>query len=137
MKNQLSVEKSVLSRRQFIEGMALGAMAISFGFSRTSIADAVEKSTGKSAIAQQLFVGESSVNFTGKARKAVTINNSLPAPVLRFREGDELLIQVNNTLKEDTSIHWHGLLVPAAMDGVPGFSFEGINRVNPLPIVSH
>lgn len=126
MKNQLSVEKSVLSRRQFIEGMALGAMAISFGFSRTSIADAVEKSTGKSAIAQQLFVGESSVNFTGKARKAVTINNSLPAPVLRFREGDELLIQVNNTLKEDTSIHWHGLLVPAAMDGVPGFSFEGI-----------
>src|SRR5690606_13327046 len=51
---------------------------------------------------------------------------TLPAPLLRFTEGDEVEIAVTNHLREDTSIHWHGILLPAAMDGVPGLSFPGI-----------
>jgi CopA family copper-resistance protein len=57
---------------------------------------------------------------------AVTINGSLPAPTLRWREGDTVTIRVKNTLKEDTSIHWHGIILPYQMDGVPGISFPGI-----------
>ena len=56
----------------------------------------------------------------------VSVNRSLPAPLLRFREGDEVELRVANRLDESTSIHWHGLLVPAPMDGVPGVSFDGI-----------
>jgi len=73
-----------------------------------------------------LVIGESLVNFTGNARMATTINGSLPAPTLRWREGDTVTIRVRNTLKEDTSIHWHGILLPYQMDGVPGISFRGI-----------
>jgi len=57
---------------------------------------------------------------------AVTVNNSLPAPLIRLKEGQLATIQVTNTLKEDTSIHWHGIILPANMDGVPGISFAGI-----------
>jgi FtsP/CotA-like multicopper oxidase with cupredoxin domain len=57
---------------------------------------------------------------------AVTVNGLLPAPLLRLREGQDLRISVTNTLAEDTSIHWHGLLLPFQMDGVPGISFPGI-----------
>jgi|TARA_R110000851_G_C13102142_1_gene568742 CopA family copper-resistance protein len=73
-----------------------------------------------------LEVGQSPVNFTGNSRMAVTINGSLPAPTLRWREGDTVTIRVKNTLKEDTSIHWHGIILPYHMDGVPGISFPGI-----------
>ena len=73
-----------------------------------------------------LEVGQSPVNFTGNPRMAFTINGSIPAPTLRWREGDTVTIRVKNTLKEDTSIHWHGIILPYQMDGVPGISFPGI-----------
>lgn len=73
-----------------------------------------------------LEVGQSPVNFTGNPRMAFTINGSVPAPTLRWREGDTVTIRVKNTLKEDTSIHWHGIILPYQMDGVPGISFPGI-----------
>jgi CopA family copper-resistance protein len=73
-----------------------------------------------------LEVGQSPVNFTGNPRMAVTINGSIPAPTLRWREGDTVTIRVKNTLKEETSIHWHGIILPYQMDGVPGISFPGI-----------
>ncbi|MGE3392492.1 MAG: multicopper oxidase domain-containing protein, partial [Gammaproteobacteria bacterium] len=73
-----------------------------------------------------LRIGETPVNLTGRERTAVTVNGTLPAPLLRWREGDTVTIDVENTLDEDTSIHWHGLLLPANMDGVPGLSFKGI-----------
>ncbi|WP_237751090.1 multicopper oxidase domain-containing protein, partial [Pseudomonas aeruginosa] len=57
---------------------------------------------------------------------AMTINGSLPGPTLRWREGDNVTLRVRNRLAEDTSIHWHGIILPANMDGVPGLSFEGI-----------
>jgi CopA family copper-resistance protein len=73
-----------------------------------------------------LFIGEVPVNITGAARTAMTINGSLPGPILRWREGDTVTLRVRNRLHEDTSIHWHGIILPANMDGVPGLSFHGI-----------
>jgi CopA family copper-resistance protein len=73
-----------------------------------------------------LAIGERSVNFGGTPRTATVVNGSLPAPTLRWREGDTVTIRVRNDLAEDTSIHWHGLVLPANMDGVPGLSFHGI-----------
>ncbi|WP_148315262.1 multicopper oxidase domain-containing protein, partial [Acetobacter aceti] len=57
---------------------------------------------------------------------AVGVNGSTPAPILRWRQGDTVELNVTNRLDEPTSIHWHGLRVPAHMDGVPGLSFGGI-----------
>ncbi len=73
-----------------------------------------------------LEIGESPVNFTGSPRMATTVNGSLPAPTLRWREGDTVTLRVKNRLAEATSIHWHGLILPFQMDGVPGLSFAGI-----------
>jgi CopA family copper-resistance protein len=66
------------------------------------------------------------VNFTGTPRMATTINGSIPAPTLYLREGDTVTIRVTNRLPVATSIHWHGIILPYQMDGVPGISFAGI-----------
>ena len=74
-----------------------------------------------------LSLGETLVNFTGAPRIAHTVNGALPAPILRWKEGDTVTLRVANRLSEDqASIHWHGILLPANMDGVPGLSFNGI-----------
>ena len=115
-----------VSRRRFVEGAALGVAALSMGWPGFSLAD-IDKSVPElHGPLLDLVIGEQHVNFTGHERRAITVNGSLPAPVLRFKEGDELIFNVRNTLNEDTSIHWHGLVLPAAMDGVPGLSFHGI-----------
>ena len=66
------------------------------------------------------------VRINGRRGRAITINDYLPGPLLRWREGQAVTIRVTNLLDEDTSIHWHGILVPSVMDGVPGISFPGI-----------
>ena len=66
-----------------------------------------------------LNLSEMTVNFSGKERRAMAINGSIPGPTLRFTEGDDAVMRVRNDLKESTSIHWHGLLVPNDQDGVP------------------
>ncbi len=75
-----------------------------------------------------LNIDEQSVNITGKPLKRITVNGQFPAPLLEFEEGDDAVIHVHNNLKnKDSSIHWHGLLLPGLMDGVPGFNqFKGI-----------
>jgi CopA family copper-resistance protein len=73
-----------------------------------------------------LRIGETPINVTGSPRIAFTVNGSLPAPTLRWTEGDTVILRVANALNEDASIHWHGLVLPANMDGVPGLSFDGI-----------
>jgi CopA family copper-resistance protein len=81
-----------------------------------------------------LAIGETPVDFTGRTRTAITVNNSLPAPVLRWREGDTVDVFVSNRLPagsghgSQASLHWHGIVLPASMDGVPGLSFDGIDR---------
>jgi CopA family copper-resistance protein len=73
-----------------------------------------------------LTIAHTSRRFAGLTRDFITINEQFPGPTLRFREGEEAVIRVHNRLREDTSIHWHGILLPTNMDGVPGLSFDGI-----------
>jgi CopA family copper-resistance protein len=73
-----------------------------------------------------LRIGHSELKVDGRAGHVVTINGTVPGPLLRLKEGQTVRLSVTNSLNEDTSIHWHGLLVPAQMDGVPGVSFPGI-----------
>jgi len=73
-----------------------------------------------------LAIRRTTMDFGGIPASAVTVNGTVPGPLLRFREGEEAVIRVTNHLAEDTSIHWHGILVPKDMDGVPGVSFGGI-----------
>ncbi len=73
-----------------------------------------------------LEIGAREVNFTGTPRTATVVNGQLPGPLLRWREGDWVTLRVSNRLLAPSSIHWHGMIVPADMDGVPGLSFHGI-----------
>jgi CopA family copper-resistance protein len=118
------------SRRTFVKGLAIGGAAASVGLLKGSawaqplarVDPAVLSGTDF-----DLRIGETAVNITGRNRTALTINGSVPGPLLRWREGDTVTLRVANTLNEDTSIHWHGILLPANMDGVPGLSFSGIH----------
>ncbi len=116
------------ARRRFVEGLAAGGALISAGlwqnsaWASTSPAQATELSGTDFA----LDLVESPVNFTGTSRMATTVNGQVPAPLLRWREGDRVTLRVTNRMSVPGSIHWHGILLPAAMDGVPGLSFNGI-----------
>ncbi|OQP37710.1 copper resistance protein CopA [Xanthomonas euvesicatoria] len=119
---------SGLSRRRFVQGLALGGVAAASGLWRYDARAAAQATTpvlrGSS---QSLQIGRLPVDFTGHTRSAITVNQSLPAPTLRWREGDTVGVRVRNALTDQpTSVHWHGLLLPANMDGVPGMSFDGI-----------
>lgn len=75
----------------------------------------------------QLTIGHSQFSVGARSGHAITVNGTLPSPLIRLREGDNFRVSVTNTLEdEDASIHWHGVLVPFRMDGVPGVSFPGI-----------
>ncbi|MGP6425523.1 copper resistance system multicopper oxidase [Pseudomonas pharyngis] len=119
---------STTSRRTFVKGLAAGGLLGGLGLWRTPVwalnsSGQVNELSGTDF---ELFIGETPVNFTGQPRTALTINGSLPGPLLRWREGDTVTLRVRNRLKDSTSIHWHGILLPANMDGVPGLSFKGI-----------
>lgn len=73
-----------------------------------------------------LTIAPLTVNFSGEPREAMAVNGRIPGPTLRFKEGEDVVINVTNRMKHDTSIHWHGILLPYQMDGVPGFGFPGI-----------
>lgn len=75
-----------------------------------------------------LSIGQTTVNFSGKSATAITVNGTVPGPLLHFREGETVSIAVTNTLPQITSVHWHGLLLPNAQDGVPGITFPGIHQ---------
>lgn len=121
-----------LSRRRFVTGAALGGVAAGLGLHRLPAWAADPMSTSHlpqvlTATDLDLTIGASQVNFTGRPRTAVTVNGTLPAPILRWREGDTVTVRVRNRLPDaQTSIHWHGILLPSNMDGVPGLSFDGI-----------
>lgn len=77
-------------------------------------------------IVYDLFVTDTMVNFTGKHRHAIAINKQVPAPILEFVEGDTAIIRVHNLMKMETSIHWHGILLPNKEDGVPYLTTSAI-----------
>jgi CopA family copper-resistance protein len=116
------------SRRTFVKGLAAGSLLSGLGLWRTPVwaLNAPGHLNELSGSDFELFIGETPVNFTGSPRTAMTINGSLPGPLLRWREGDTVTLRVRNRLSASTSIHWHGILLPANMDGVPGLSFHGI-----------
>ncbi|MBA2079416.1 copper resistance system multicopper oxidase [Rhodanobacter sp. PCA2] len=121
------------SRRHFVLGLAAGGTAAGLGLLAPGRAwSAAGPAMPASAIPQlrgdtfDLTIGETPVDFTGARRIATTINGSLPGPVLRWREGDTVTLRVTNRLAVPTSIHWHGILLPFQMDGVPGISYPGI-----------
>lgn len=74
----------------------------------------------------ELSIGEGELKLSDGPRKALTVNGRTPAPELRFKEGEDVELRVTNTLDRDTSLHWHGLILPYTQDGVPGISFPGI-----------
>jgi CopA family copper-resistance protein len=116
----------VLNRRRFVEGLALGAGLVAIG---PTAGYANERTNGPPTLRGDRFdllVGTTPVNITGRQRTATTVNGSIPGPILRVREGDTVTFNVTNRLSEHTSIHWHGILLPNAMDGVPGLTFRGI-----------
>jgi CopA family copper-resistance protein len=125
--------KFVFDRRALLRGAALGGVGL--GLSGLFPAWAQTGSHGmatKTSMAAlsgeeiRLTVAESGFNVDGRMGHAITINGTIPAPLIRLREGQNVRIVVENMLNEDTSIHWHGLIVPFQMDGVPGISFPGI-----------
>ena len=117
------------SRRTFVKGLAIGATATGLGLWRT-MAFAQGNTPSQwgdlSGTEFDLRIGDTPMNVTGNPRTAITVNGSIPAPTLHWKEGDTVTCRVANTLAEDASIHWHGILLPANMDGVPGLSFHGI-----------
>jgi CopA family copper-resistance protein len=116
-----------LGRRRFVEGVALAgigaASGLLSGLGRAAAAEAQKTLTGNQF---DLNIGPMPINITGRARIATAVNGSVPAPILRFREGESVTINVTNRLDEPTSIHWHGIRLPNPMDGVPGLTFKGI-----------
>ncbi len=116
-------------RRRFVQGLASGSALASLGFHAAASAQ-----TGAVVGPQQVLRGTefklaidaTPVNFTGAARIATTVNSQLPTPILRRREGDTVTLAVTNHLTVTTSIHWHGIILPNEMGGIPGLTFDGI-----------
>ncbi|MEN5033565.1 copper resistance system multicopper oxidase [Pseudomonas sp. TWI929] len=120
--------QSKTTRRSFVKGLAATGILGGLGMWRAPVWAVT--SPGQPNVLSgtdfDLYIGELPVNITGAARTAMAINGSVPGPILRWREGDTVTLRVRNRLKQDTSIHWHGIILPANMDGVPGLSFHGI-----------
>ncbi len=118
------------SRRTFVQGLAMGGAVAGLGLWRPGVAATSDGTRSTAMLAGSVFdltLGETLADFTGSPRFALTVNDTVPSPTLRWREGDTVTVRVTNTLQEDSSIHWHGILLPANQDGVPGLSFNGIH----------
>ncbi|MDN5781685.1 MAG: copper resistance system multicopper oxidase, partial [Luteimonas sp.] len=119
-----------ISRRRFVAGLAAAPALGLVGQSRSAPSSIshnayyVKSTTAGSDY--DLSIGALPVNYTGRPANAVAINGGVPGPLLRWRQGDTVTLRVANRLGVDTSIHWHGILLPSNMDGVPGLSFHGI-----------
>ena len=120
----------LITRRRFLH--CAGTFSIMAGFAGIAPAYALQQ-TGLQAGNRQetipdinLLIRWGSIDVGGREGRAITLNGSIPGPIVRLKEGKEAVIHVTNELEEDTSIHWHGILLPAEMDGVPGVSFPGI-----------
>jgi len=126
------IRNTGISRRKFVIGAAAGGLLYGLGgltpsFAATSSAKKRYHAPPVLRGTQfDLNIGYQTVNFTGTERQATGINGSIPCPTLYWREGERVTLRVTNHLAHTSSIHWHGILVPTNMDGVPGLSFDGI-----------
>ena len=114
-----------VSRRRFVQGTAAAGTLAAVGLPRRPALAASSQPT-LTGSRFDLAIGRAPVNITGRPATATLVNDLLPGPVLHWREGDTVVLNVTNRLAVPTSIHWHGILSPTNMDGVPGLSFKGI-----------
>jgi len=117
-----------LTRRRFVTGIGAGGLLVSLP--RSSHAFSSKASSGiippMPSDRWDLKIGHTRISLDGKTMHAPTAGGTVPGPILRWKQGDTVSINVTNTLNEPTSIHWHGIRTPSNMDGVPGLSFGGI-----------
>lgn len=123
--------RNTFSRRRFIARSTLvsGALAVNStlpAWARSGAANSNVGITEASGTEFNLHVDRATSVIDGQMSRSILVNGHLPAPLLRWREGDEVTLNVTNHLAVDTSIHWHGILLPFQMDGVPGVTFPGI-----------
>lgn len=120
-----------LSRRQFVTGATTSAFALGLTGCASLVNDKQKATNHKTPSILKgnnfhLDINTLPVNFTGTVRLATAINGSIPSPILRWKEGETVTLNVKNHMAVDSSIHWHGMILPTEMDGVPGLSFAGI-----------
>lgn len=122
------------ARRRFVQGLAAAGVLAGFGGWPLRASPGAMRNATLSGAEFDLVIGETPANFTGRTRTAITVNGTIPAPLLRWKEGTTVNLRVSNALPagsihgHEASIHWHGILLPTNMDGVPGISFDGIGR---------
>jgi len=120
----------LITRRRFLH--YAGTFSIMAGFAGIAPAYALQQTGIQAGNRQEtipdinLLIRWDRIDVGGREGRAITLNGSIPGPIVRLKEGKDAVIHVTNELQEDTSIHWHGILLPAEMDGVPGVSFPGI-----------
>ncbi len=123
------IDEINLPRRRFVKGIAMGGALLGLGGFPEQLLAAVASPSAQPTLRGKHFklaIGPQPVNFTGKDRIATAVNGSVPGPILRWKEGDRITLDVTNNLAESSSIHWHGIILPTEMDGVPDISFNGI-----------
>jgi len=125
------MRSSLLDRRSLLRGVALGGAGLAVANWYPAWAQPVSRGIAKpipelSGDTISLRVAQEMVSVDGRQAHVIAMNGTVPAPLLRLREGQTVRITIDNALDEETSLHWHGLLVPFQMDGVPGLSFPGI-----------
>jgi CopA family copper-resistance protein len=120
-----------LDRRSLVRGaVGFGALSAIGGlYPRWAMAGTAGAATGRDVLSGErirIDIGHTRLTINGRTSHAVTANGTMPGPLIRLKEGQQVRLSVANGLDEDTSIHWHGLIVPFQYDGVPGISFPGI-----------
>lgn len=120
-----------MKRRDFLQsslllGGALGWQSLLPAWAQSGARDTLAGVPGLQGNSFDLTVAAARSVIAGERARHITLNGQFPAPLLRWREGDDVTLRIQNTLDEPTSIHWHGILLPWQMDGVPGISFPGI-----------
>ena len=122
----------IVARRRLVQGLTVSGLAAASGislFSPSSRAGSVPVVTSPQILSGTEFdltLSDTPMNFSGRISSTTCVNGSVPAPTLRWREGTTVTLRVHNKLPTSSSIHWHGVILPFNMDGVPGISFPGI-----------
>ncbi|WP_415396089.1 copper resistance system multicopper oxidase [Sulfurimonas sp. CS5] len=122
-------ETSNLSRRTFVKGIVATGLVTSSSLTLNASTKISQRRETEqlSGTKFNLTIDKINVNITGKPAVATAVNSMIAGPTLRWKEGQDVTINVTNNLAESTSIHWHGIILPTHMDGVPGISFDGIS----------
>ena len=130
MKHISQFHKHLLNRRHFLKKSAFAFAGAGFQSVLPAWAQSARSTLSLPGMLAgnefSLQVEQAKADVAGKRAPLITLNGQFPAPLLRWQEGDDLTIRVSNHLQESTSIHWHGILLPFQMDGIPGLSFPGI-----------